>query len=35
MAGAAEAFTALAAGTSGKSKVLVFPHGLPAEADGR
>lgn len=34
MAGAAEAFTALAAGTSGKSKVLVFPHGLPAEVDG-
>jgi threonine dehydrogenase-like Zn-dependent dehydrogenase len=30
MAGAAEAFAALASGTSGKSKVLVFPHGVPA-----
>lgn len=31
MDGAAEAFTALAKGTSQRSKVLVFPHGVPAD----
>lgn len=31
MSGAAEAFAALASGTLAKSKVLVFPHGVPAE----
>lgn len=31
MSGAADAFTALASATSAKSKVLVFPHGVPAE----
>ena len=30
MAGAPEAFAELASGRSGKSKVLVFPHGVPA-----
>jgi len=34
MAGAPEAFAELASGASGKSKVLVFPHGVPA-APGR
>jgi hypothetical protein len=32
LAGAAEAFAGLASGTLVRSKVLVLPHGLPADA---
>lgn len=32
MAGAPEAFAALASGTSAKSKVLVYPHGVPSDS---
>jgi threonine dehydrogenase-like Zn-dependent dehydrogenase len=35
MRGAAAAFTELANGTSSASKVLVYPHGVPATAEGR
>ncbi len=31
MAGAPEAFAALASGTSARSKVLVYPHGVPSD----
>jgi hypothetical protein len=34
MRGAAAAFTELANGTSSASKVLVYPHGVPATSDG-